>query len=258
MNIGEELLIDYLSGELDTAQQQEVEQELERNESLRMELESLKLLKADMEGFTGYMPSQGLKNNFQAMLEAEKKRLHPEEGTARIFQLKKWRRSIISAAAILVIGIFAGLQVQTYRIQRQQIAAIQAELEATRQQMNALLSTESTSKRIQAVNMSMDLPKADQEVIDQLIELIHKDESANVRLAAVDALIQFEQGASIQQALTSALRIEEKPVVQIAIIHALIKIKATEALPALDELIEKDQTLDKVKDEARLGKFKLS
>ncbi len=257
MNIGEEILIDYLSGELDAGQRLEVEKALEQSESLRTELAFLKALRGDIEELPPYQPSSQLEAGFKVMLEKEKQGLSPH-GEAKVVQFKKWRRRIISVAAILVIGILTGLLIQNNRMQRNQIAAIQAELEATREQMNTLLSDNSTAKRIQAVNMSMELPKADQEIIDRLVELIHKDESANVRLTAIEALIQFDQGPNIQRALTSALRMETKPVVQIALIHALIKIKAEGVLPVLDELIEKEETFDKVKDEARLAEFKLS
>lgn len=258
MNIGEEILIDYLSGELDLSDQQQVEQALQKDEDLREQLEQLKRLRTDIEELPLHQPSMGLKNRFQTLLEEEKEKMPPANHQARLRPLKKWRRQIISAAAILIVGVLAGLLIQTYRVQQQQIAAIQAELQATRNQMNALLSANSTTKRIQAVYMSMDLPEADQEIIDQLIQLIHRDESANVRLAAIDALTQFDQGPTAQKALTIALRMENKPVVQIALIHALVKIKALEAIPVMEELIEKEETFDKVKDEARLGTFKLS
>jgi anti-sigma-K factor RskA len=257
MNIGAEQLIDYLSGELDAAQRREVEEALGQRKELRTELEHLKMLREEMNKLPLYQPGRQLRSNFQAMVEEEKKRQIPNT-EARVVQWKVWRRRIISAAAILLIGALTGLLIQNHRIQRRQIAAIQAELEATRQHMDQLLTTNSTAKRIQAVYMSMDLPQADQAIIDRLIELIHEDESANVRLTAIEALIQFDQGLDTQQALTSALRTEDKPVVQIALIHALVKIKAKGAIPILDELIDQEDAFDKVKDEARLAEFKLS
>ncbi len=256
MKIGEEILIDYLSGELTEEEALQIENELKSSAPLRLQLESLRDIKKEIEDFDLFKPSPNLKDSFESILNKEI--LEQSSGKAKVINLKKWRKSIMTAAAILVLGLFIGLQVQTYVVQQQQIASIESELESTRQQMKELLATKSTSKRIQAVNMSMELPKADQEMIDQLIEIIHKDQSPNVRLTAIEAIIQFDQSESIQRALTSALRIEDKPVVQIALIHALISIKADMAIPILDELIEKEETFDKVKDEARLGKFKLS
>jgi anti-sigma-K factor RskA len=257
MNIGEEQLIDYLSGELGAAEQQAVEQALMQNEELRVTFEHLKMLRAELNELPLHQPDERLRSNFQALLEQEKQSQAPS-GEAKVIQWTVWRRRIVSVAAILLIGVLTGLLIQNNRTQRQQIAAIQTELEATRRQMNDLLSAGSTTKRIQAVYMSMELPKADREIIERLIELIREDESPNVRLTAIEALIQFDQGADTQQALTSALRTEDKPVVQIALIHALVRIKAKGALPVLDELIEQEETFDKVKDEARLAGFKLS
>jgi len=258
MKIGEDLLIDYLSGELDAAQQQQVEEALAESAELQRQYETLKALMDQVGEMELDRPSAGLKRNFDAWLAEEKRGLNNSPQKAKIIPLKNWRRTAVAAAAVLILGIFIGIQVQTQRMHQSQIAAIQEELEETRGQMESLLAAGSTTKRLQAVNMSMELPRADQEMLDQLIELIHKDESSNVRLAAIEALLQFDQGETVQRALTSALRIEDKPVVQIALIHALVKIKAKDALPVLDELIEQEDTFDKVKDEARLGKFKLS
>lgn len=258
MKIGEDILIDYLSGELDAAQRQEVEEALSESAELQQQYEALKALMGQIGEMELDRPSAGLQRNFDAWLADEKRGLNNSPQKAKIISLKNWRRTAVAAAAVLILGIFIGIQVQTQRMQQSQIAAIQKELDETRGQMESLLAAGSTTKRLQAVNMSMELPRADQEMLDQLIELIHKDESSNVRLAAIEALLQFDQGEIVQSALTSALRIEEKPVVQIALIHALVKIKAKDALPVLDELIEQEDTFNKVRDEARLGKFKLS
>ncbi len=259
MNREEERLIDYLSGELDGPQKQALEKELATSGELRQQLEQLRQLKEEMAGLQQYQPSNRLRQRFDQLLEDELNRSEKSTaGSAKIFHLKNWRLVVAGAAAVLVLGIFIGLQIQTAQLHQQQMAAIQAELDATREQMNQLLATSSTAKRIQAVNMSLEAPKVDREMIDQLVTLIHKDESANVRLAAIEALLQLAQSAEIQRALTSALRVETKPVVQIALIHALVKVHADEAVPVLDELIKREETFDKVKDEARLGKFKLS
>ncbi len=251
MKIGEASLIDYLAGELNADQQRAVENALKKSADLRRQLEALRQLIAEIQSLEEHQPSSSMRQRFDLLLEKE-------SGRTRVVNLRNWSAAIAGAAAILALGIFLGLQIQTSRIHQKQMAAIQAELEATRQQMNRLLATNSTAKRIQAVNMSLEAPKADQEMIDQLIELLHKDESTNVRLAAIEALLQLTQGHEIQQALTSALRTENKPVVQIALIHALVRVKAEDAVPLLNELIENEETFDKVKDEARLGKFKLS
>lgn len=253
--INEEWLIDYLAGELDEEQTRLVEMELSQSETLQKKLEGLKDLMEEVEHLNMVEPPIHMKVAFENILEQEKQAL-AESPKPKIRLITSWRR-IASIAAILGLGILIGAGSQYYFSQPNPTTIADRELEETKQQIKVLVAEKSTSKRIKAVNLSKDLPKIDQEIRDQLIYLMHKDKSSNVRLSAIEALIEIDPSTSTQQALVSALRIEEKPVVQIALIHAIVDLNIDEAIPTLEDLIKKENTLDKVKDEARLGQFKL-
>ena len=145
-----------------------------------------------------------------------------------------------------------------FQTQKAQLAAIQEELFQTKNTMQQLMQQTSTSRRIKAVNITYDLEEADQEIIENLEYLLNRDESVNVRLTALDALSQFAQTSpAAKKVLITSIRHQDKPIVQTALIHTLVELEAKSALPFLDQLIEDKKTIDMVKDEAYLGKFKL-
>ncbi len=255
-SVTEEQLIDFLSGELSPEESKRVEMALQQSKELKEQYEMLKLMRQEVETLQLEEPPLHLKLSFESMLEEEKYNVAHSPQVRKVNVLKN-TKIWAALAAVMLIGILIGGQLQYYFFQQSQVATIQEELNGTRQQIEHLMQEQSTAKRIMAVNMSMDLDKVDQELRAQLIRLIVKDESPTVRLTAIDALIELDQSKSTQQALITALNMEQKPVVQIALIHALVSLEAQNAVPSLDELIDKEGTLDKVKDEARLGKFKL-
>lgn len=256
--INEALLIDYLSGALSPEEEQWLKQEIAQSPELHKEYEALKALMQDVGQLEMVEPPVHMRIAFENIIEQEKLEM-AKAREAKVISARFWRQ-VVGVAAILGLGIFIGGGMQYYFFQSNEIAAVQEELETTRAQIEELMTEESTAKKIRAVNMSMELPKVDQELRTQLIYLLHKDESTNVRLSALEALqalAEVDPTPTTRQALVSALRVEEKPVVQISLIHALVQLKANEAIPAFDDLINRETTMDKVKDEARLGKFKL-
>lgn len=255
--MNQDTLIDYLAGELEKDEQLRVEQELEKSAALREELAGLKELFLEVKELPDLSPSPKLRQNFDQMLAAEVKKT---DGHPKVIKLTppNWLWQSIAAAIILAIGVFAGQKINQFQMQNEEMAAIREELNQTKLAMQQLMQQTSTSRRIKAVNLTYDLPKADKEIIENLEYLLNRDESANVRLAALDALSQFAiQTPEARQILINALRHQDKPVVQIALIQVLVKLEANGAVPLLDELIENGQITDKVRDEAELGRFKL-
>jgi HEAT repeat protein len=182
----------------------------------------------------------------------------PAGGTpVRRLNLRNWLPRIAAAIVLLIIGAGIGWQVSRSSQQTEQLAKLQAELNETKSVMLQLVQNDRTSSRIKAVNLTLEFGQPDPEIIASLDHLLKTDESPNVRLAAIDALVQFSRAEAARQALVEALPLQDKPVVQIALIHALIQIDDKSALPYLDQLIERDDVMDKVKDEARLGRFRL-
>ena len=116
------------------------------------------------------------------------------------------------------------------------------------------LDADSAGKRLEAVyTFNDDYKKEDTRIINRLIEIIHKDENANVKIATVDALLQFPTNEKIRKNLIKALENENKPLVQIKLIKALSILRENRAQKPLENLINDKQTFPIVKNNATLA-----
>lgn len=122
------------------------------------------------------------------------------------------------------------------------------------QALMANLDDNSAGKRLEGVYaFNDDYKKEDDRIINRLIEIIHKDENANVKIATIDALIQFPKNEKIRKNLISALEKEEAPLVQIKLIKALTFLRENRAQKSLEKIIENEQTFPIVKNNATLA-----
>ena len=118
----------------------------------------------------------------------------------------------------------------------------------------ANLDNASAGKRLEGVyQFNDDYKKEDSRIINRLIEIIHKDENANVKIATVDALLQFPSNEKIRKNLIKALEKENKPLVQIKLIKALSILRENRAQKPLEKIINDEQTYPIVKNNATLA-----
>ncbi|WP_332369441.1 HEAT repeat domain-containing protein [Spirosoma telluris] len=120
------------------------------------------------------------------------------------------------------------------------------------------LPNTSASERIQAVNQSSELDQADQEITKLLINTLNFDENINVRLAACQALIRFENEPDVREALIQSLKIQTDPNIQITLIDALVAIKEKRAVEEIQRLVQDRQVLDIVRQKAEEGIHRLT
>ncbi|PQJ77916.1 HEAT repeat domain-containing protein [Polaribacter porphyrae] len=149
----------------------------------------------------------------------------------------------ISIAACLALVFFAG----NWVINQNKLSPVQKELLAN-------LDDDSAGKRLEGVyQFNDDYLKEDERIITRLIEIIHKDENDNVKIATIDALLKFPKNEIIRKNLISALEKEEAPLVQIKLIKALTFLRENRAQKPLEKIIEDEQTYPIVKNNATLA-----
>lgn len=118
----------------------------------------------------------------------------------------------------------------------------------------ANLTDNSAGKRLEGIyKFNDDYKKEDDRIIKKLIEIIHKDENANVKIATVDALLEFPENEKIRKSLIEALENETKPLVQIKLIKALSILRENRAQKPLENIINNEQTFPIVKNNATLA-----
>jgi hypothetical protein len=115
----------------------------------------------------------------------------------------------------------------------------------------------SASERIQVVRQMTNLPEADEELIQILVNTLNFDDNVNVRLAACGALYHFGQTPRVREAFIQSLRVQTDPNVQVALIDALIALEEKRALREMQRLTQDSTVLEVVRLRARQGVGKL-
>jgi HEAT repeat protein len=125
--------------------------------------------------------------------------------------------------------------------------------------MFAMLDNQqSASQRMLGTTVAMNLNKPDDEIVHALVKRMNDDPNTNVRLAALDALIQFHEDPAVRHQLIESLSTQKDPAVQISLIQFLVRLKEKEVVNQLQHIVDDNRTIKAVKDEALSGILKLS
>ena len=117
----------------------------------------------------------------------------------------------------------------------------------------AKLDQSSASQRIQAVNFTQDLSQPNKEILETLIQTMNTDDNVNVRMAAIYALSKFTNENIVRNALVNSLKTQEDALLQITLINILVQIKEDKAVDVMKDIIQKEETIDAVKQMAEKG-----
>jgi hypothetical protein len=245
----EELIIDYLSGEL-------------TNED-RVQFDALK------EGQPGFLEMlNSYRDMYSEITGIPESEIKPE---ARIEFLSKFSengqlprnletrsrrviRRLSAAAAVILLMLTAA-----FFLGRQQgeIRALKSELQETKAAMDNLTSAQNTSTRIKGVQASYDLEVPDHEILEKIYTLLITDPSTQVRLTAIQALRMFADVSDAPRMLVDALSHQDEPIVQVALIDAIVQLQIGEATPEIEKLMHSRNLNEFVKSKGELALFKL-
>ncbi|MGN7888140.1 HEAT repeat domain-containing protein [Dyadobacter sp. 22481] len=185
----------------------------------------------------------------------------PRQGPVR--RLGTWLLRIAAGLALLIIGFGAGWLFQSKSEKGAALAALSGEKTGEIAEMKKVLAFEqmnntSASERIQAVNHSYEIPDADRDITQLLINTLNFDPNVNVRLAACQALAHFAGEAEVKEALIQSLAIQTDPNIQISLIEALVAIKEKRAVDQFQQLARNQEVLDVVRLKATEGLNRLN
>jgi hypothetical protein len=194
------------------------------------------------------LPSLTFNSDLALMLDP------PQKGPVR--RLTSWIVRIAAGLTLLLVGFGAGWLFQSRSDAKQGLLAKSDNVPVS--EMKTVLAFEkmgetSASERIQAVNQSLTLPEVDQEVTQLLINTLNFDPNINVRIAACQALMHFENETGVSEALIRSLSIQTDPNIQISLIEALVAIKEKRAVDPLRQFVKNKEVLEPVRARAEAG-----
>lgn len=257
----ESLLIDYIDGQLSGEERSEVEKMIASDKEVAQLHTQLKEVMGMMDDAEAKEPSSSLKLKFEQALQSE---IRQSKGKQVFFQ--PWVLRAAAAIGFLVVGVAIGYWVNDYNQKREQVIALQDQLDKERRQAeqnkNELISMlgnrESASQRLMGATVAYEMKQADDDIVRALVKSMNEDPNTNVRLAALDALGKFYKQSHVRNALVSSLSTQKDPMVQIELIRLLVQMKEKEVVNELEQITRDGNVIKAVKDEAHAGILKLS
>jgi hypothetical protein len=249
-------IIDYIDGKGTADERASVERELANNEERYKLYEQLRDVIQSMDKVVTLEPSGKLKEEFENVLQQE---INSQKKTARTIFFSPMIYKVAAVLALMMVGSAIGYWINKNNEHERQLVELKTQLEENRQMMLAMLGDQqSASQRMVGVSVAYEMETADTKIINVLVKTMNEDTNTNVRLAALEALSKFNTEDNVRQALINSLATQKDPVVQIALIQLLVKLKEEGVVKQLEKLTKDASTMKAVKDEAYTGILKLS
>jgi hypothetical protein len=259
------LIPQYLSGQLTATEKEAFEEQLRQNADLRIETEELRALWDELGSLPQEEPSAAVRARFyQKLNDIKAGRRQPVN--AGFAWWKPGLAGLVRQGAIATIlfslGLFVGRENRptgTPAPADDEVKKLGTEVQSLRQTVAlSLLDRQSATSRLEGISWSSRVDRPDQDLVSALETVLNQDPNINVRLSALDALGKFTDDARVRKALVAAIPKQDSPLVQIALIDALVHLRDSSAKPELRKLTRDSEINSVVRQRAEWGLQKLS
>jgi hypothetical protein len=241
----EELIADYLSGDISESNFNELEKLAEKEGFL---LNDFVKFHQQMDQYNVPETSQSMDDQFYNMLKEQKELIGNQPN--RWVQIKQQFIDLLTVPRVprmaygfilLLIGALIGNLLIPKHGDEKQIEAISKEMSEMRKTMVlSMIEGKQATDRIMAVSYVNDMDKADNKVIDALFKTLNNDENVNVRLASLDALLKFSNQPLVRKRMIESLKLQESPIVLMELASVLIQLQDKNSLQELKNLLKKE------------------
>lgn len=236
----------FIQGTLDPGREKEVKKRLTDIGYDPEELDSLRDMNAQLGKIPVPKPSKAMSTRFYNVLEAYKQE---EAVRSTVFErLRSWmdqldsRKVIVGLAysvVLLFIGWSAGIWFAPNPSLDRRLVTMSSELQEMKTIMTvALLDHPSPTERIKAVHVFANQTGRDDSVIEKLLKTLSNDPNINVRLVALEALVQFVDNPKVREGLIKAISLQNSPLMQLAMTDAMVGLNEREAVDSLKQMLE--------------------
>jgi hypothetical protein len=250
----------YLSGELTPAKKELFEQQLNANANLRLELEELRSVWQGLGLIDQDQPSAAMRARFYQKLNAVSK--GESVGVSSKGGWRTWKIGVPQLAGALLVfalGVFAGRVHIDGSASGSEIAQLRGQVEGLRQTVAlSKLDGDSATSRLEGISWSNQVQRPDSELVSALLATLNQDQNINVRLASLDALEKLAGDPNVRKALEKSIPLQQSPLVQIALIDALVHIRDNGAAGELRKLTSDEEVNASVRQRAQWGLQKLT
>lgn len=244
-----DLVAGYLEGSLTTEQRAMLNELVEQGTIDILDIKEMEIYYQRLDKLPSVDPSSKLSDRFYTMLEAEKTKRSaslslPTLIMNRISQLNSAinLRQVAVATCIFIMGMLIGNWTTPFQDYRQQLDQLSDEVSHMREVvMLSLLNDSSPTERLKAVNISTDIRTADNQIIEALLKTLNNDSNVNVRLAAIEALLEHASNPRTREGLVNAISRQDSPLVQVALADAMLELQEEESIKELRKLLKRNR-----------------
>ena len=254
----EDLMKKYQSGEIGPEEQQLLESYIEQGIIQLEELEDLDMMHKAANPPLENIPSERMRENFNALLSEEKRKPAHLNLWDRLWNLLSINLPVgqyyrlAYTVGILVIGLVSGWLISPANKYQDQITSINSEVHQMKEMMMlSMLEKPSATERLKAVSISSELPSSYGRVVEALFNTLNNDENVNVRLAALEALANYVEDAVVRENLIKSIGKQDSPLVQIELADLMVALQEKKSVEELRKIIQKDNTEPGVKQQLR-------
>jgi len=185
-------------------------------------------------------PSPALKVNFHQMLSemtaaesGRKPRLAFNAWIWRGFNLKWGMLAGVFAFGILIGGL-------VFRPSNEMGIAKTETVQPTNESeyYTALTSSSSAIDRLAAIQNTQEMEQLDQKIVDALYQILVQDKNVNVRLSAIEAMVEFADNANVKESLIRAIPFQTSPLVQLTLAEIALALDDKNAVNRIKQLLE--------------------
>lgn len=242
------LITGYLEGTLSEVDRIQLQKLIDEGDIDILELVELERIYKYSGSIIAPDPGQRVHDRFYRFLETEQSKLvkntSPFSGKRYQFNQSTWI-SYAAVAASLILGIMIGDFWNPVSNRDEKIDLLSEEVTQMREVlMLSLLQNDSPVERLRAVNLSQQIPETDDKLVEALLNTLNNDRNVNVRVAAINALLDRGANPSVREGLIESISHQTSPLVQIALADAMISLQASDSASEFERLLAETDEMD--------------
>ncbi len=247
----EKLIAEYFGSELSEEKKAEIEKLMASGEIDLIDFKAMEQLHDELDMVAVPEPSPEMSNRFYQMLEEEKASTRSSSNINIVEKLNELFAAITMpklayAFVLLIVGAFIGSWVGNSNSELEELTT---QMQAMREMMVvSMLEGASTTDRLRAVNISAELPTADEKAVRALLFTLSNDESTNVRVQAIETLKKWSEDERVREGLVNAIGVQESDIVIIALADAMIELGLERSKTEFENLMKERQLNVSVKE----------
>jgi hypothetical protein len=254
------LLTEFVEGNLDENLELELKAEMQRRGENPEEVEDMRKFSSQIIDWKTPQPSEKVKDNFYSLLANEEQKHAAARSNLSFSGIlsQVFSRAFIPGFAyaliFLLLGYVAGTQLSPVQQYKGQMETMATEIQQVRQvMMLTLLNNPAASERLKAVQTTHQLTSPNEKIITALLKTLNTDPNENVRLAAVDALLQFSDDQEIRKGIFESIPNQHSPLLQVTMSQAMLALEEKESVPYFKVLLDQgglNETAEEMIEEA--------